>query len=302
MKKALLENPTAYGAAAIFPYSDALLESGSRETRYSDPYNMFRVVGSGPNRRIWVPRHMAVPGGQDLIKEGFDCQFSSVFKPKNSEQARVVEESVQLLAQGDNFIIECPTGFGKTACAMDIIAQIGKKVIVVVTKEDLRDQWIVAAKKFLGLGPKDIGLIQGDTFQVSGRKIVIAMVQSLAKEDRYPASQFNEFGLAIWDECIAEGSRLLMGDGVTTAPFDVVAKNFLSYGKSPSVMSYNERSDRWEPRRVTHAWVSGKRPVVRVTLDGGASIRCTSDHLLKTTNRGWVPAGQLTPEDDVVLY
>ena len=85
-----------------------------------------------------------------------------------------------------------------TACAMQIIATLGKKTLVVVTKEDIRDQWVDAAVKFLKLPPAKIGFIQGDRFEVAGKSLVIAMVQSLAKESRYPLAPLREFGLAIF--------------------------------------------------------------------------------------------------------
>lgn len=300
--KTNLPAPTAYGAAAIYPYSDELYEKGQRESRYGDEYNMFTIVGKDERRRIWVPRRLASPSGINLVKRGFPASFESSFIARNTEQTRVVKETVELLCLGANFLVECPTGFGKTACAMDIIARMGKKTLVIVTKEDLRNQWIKAAKQFLGMEPSEVGLIQGDVFRVAGKSLVIAMVQSIAKEERYPQSQMAEFGLVIWDECIAYGARILMGDGETTVPIEVLVEAYLTTGKNPSVMSYNERAKRWEPRRITNAWRSGVRKIVEVVLEDGKSLRCTADHLLLTNNRGWVAAGELTSADDVMLY
>lgn len=192
--------PAAIGAAGVYPYSESLYEMGARVSRYGDPFNLFKVVGLGEHKRIWVPRGMAPLSGEDVRREGLDVQFYSKFKPRNEEQARVIKESVELLKLRQSFIVEAPTAMGKTACTMDIIAKVGKKTLVVVHKEDLRDQWLEAIEKFLGLTGKDVGLIQGDTFQVAGRKIVIALIQSLAKEDRYPASALAEFGLMVMDE------------------------------------------------------------------------------------------------------
>ncbi|MCK5788774.1 MAG: DEAD/DEAH box helicase family protein [Chlamydiia bacterium] len=89
---------------------------------------------------------------------------------------------------------------GKTIMAMAMIANVGKKTIIVVTKEDIRDQWIAAAKMVLGLSMKDIGLIQADVCAVKGKKIVIAMIQSLSKSGKYPSSTWSDFGLAVYDE------------------------------------------------------------------------------------------------------
>lgn len=220
--------PKSIGAGAVYPYSESLYAQGAMESRYGDAFNMFRVVGSGEARRIWVPRAMAHDCESMHYAEGLDVTFTSLFKPRNEEQGRIVSESVQLIAQGKNFIVECPTGFGKTACSMDIIAKVGKKVLVVVTKEDLRNQWVKAAQTFLGLTPKEIGFIQGDKFQVAGKKFVIAMIQSLAIEDRYPAAYFQEFGMVIFDEVHRVGA-----DYFSQACFRVPAKIRMGLSATP---------------------------------------------------------------------
>lgn len=196
--------PISISGGAIYPYTPELMEVGARVSRFGDPYNLFRVVGSGSAARIWVPRNMA-PTCFDWVKdersEGLDCSFTSKFVPRNSEQSRVANESEALLRKGMNFITECPPGFGKTAVAMEVACRMGKKVLVVVTKEDIRDQWMDACKKFTTLDlKKDVGLIQGDLFQVSGRKVVIAMVQTLAQESKHSMAIMAEFGLVIFDE------------------------------------------------------------------------------------------------------
>lgn len=190
------------GSGAVYPYSEELLAECVRETRFGEEYTLARVIGSGHLRRILVPRHMASSAQSDLRADGSPFKFKSSFKPRNDEQSRVINEAVQLLAAGENFMMEAPTGFGKTWCAVDIIAKVGKKTLIVVTKEDIRDQWIVALETLLGLKVgKGIGMIQADTCLTSGQGVVVAMIQSLAKDSRYPEHVFREFGLGIWDEC-----------------------------------------------------------------------------------------------------
>lgn len=202
--------PISIGAGAVFHYSEKLLEACQRKSRFDEPYSMARVIGTpGSIQRIWVPRNMVTKGGMDLRVDGIPIKFNSKFKPRNSEQSRVINEAVKLLKTGSSFVAEAPTGFGKTWCAMHIIAEIGKKTIIVVTKEDIRDQWIAAAEALLGLSVgKGIGLIQGDQCSTGGAHIVIAMIQSLSKEARYPEHVFKDFGFAIWDECHRVGADI----------------------------------------------------------------------------------------------
>lgn len=282
--------PVMVSAAAIYPYAEDLHEMGARESRFGEPYNLFRVVGTGKAQRIWVPRNMAPSGVPTDFAEGMDCQFKSLFVPRNDEQTRVISETVQLLAQGENFIVECPTGFGKTACSMDIIAKVGKKTLVVVTKEDIRDQWVDAAKKFLGLTDRDIGFIQADKFQVPGKKLVIAMIQSLAKEDRYPAHAMKEFGLAIWDESGSPDTLVTTRDGQMRFE-DLVAAKYTG-----DVLSLNVETGgyEWKPILAHHKH-QPKNPMMRITHEHGY-LDFTSEHLI-LTQRGWVKAVELVRGD-----
>lgn len=220
--------PVRVTAGAIYPYSETLLSLGARGSAFGDAYNLFSVIGDEKQRRILVPRNMVPLGTPTDFSEGVSVSFSSKFVPRNSEQARIIQDSVQLIAQGESFIVEAPTASGKTAMAMDIIAKVGKKTLVVVTKEDIRDQWISEAQKFLGLLPSEVGLIQGNSFQVSGRKLVIALVHSLAKEGRYPAKQLEEFGLCLFDEC-----HHIAADFFSQSAFRVPAKVRVGLSATP---------------------------------------------------------------------
>lgn len=88
-----------------------------------------------------------------------------------------------------------------TVCALDVIARVGKKTLVVVTKADIRTQWETACKNILGISHgKGLGYIQGDTCEVVGNPLVIATIQSLCKKDRYPPNLLAQFGLVVFDE------------------------------------------------------------------------------------------------------
>jgi superfamily II DNA or RNA helicase len=200
--------PLAVGSAAIYHYNPKLLEACERKAKYNDEvFNLARVVGTEFQKRLWIPRNMSSKITQDLRTVGLNVRFTSTFVPRNSEQSRCISEVVTLLQAGTSFVFEAPTGFGKTWCAADIIGKIGKKTIVVVTKEDILDQWVEAFQKVLGLElGKGIGIIKGDNVQVVGQKVVIAMIQSVAREARYPESIFHDFGLAVWDETHRAGA------------------------------------------------------------------------------------------------
>lgn len=200
MKKWVAAKPLSTGAAAVYPYSEKLAKRFTAMSRFEDLFALYRVFGKGKYKKIALPRRLCPMGMLDHRKVGLKTDFDSKFESRSDEQERVIKESSSLLIAGGSHILQAPTGFGKTYIAMDVIANVGLKTIVVVTKEDARDQWHLAARKVLELEHSEIGFIQADQCEVTGRKIVIAMIQSIAQFDRYPKHVFDGFGLAIWDE------------------------------------------------------------------------------------------------------
>jgi superfamily II DNA or RNA helicase len=90
------------------------------------------------------------------------------------------------------------TGGGKTVCALYIASQLRVKTLIIVHNTFLKDQWEDRIKAFL---PKvTIGHLQGETADVDGKDIVIAMIQSISMKE-YPKEVFRGFGLTVIDEC-----------------------------------------------------------------------------------------------------
>jgi superfamily II DNA or RNA helicase len=192
------EPPLHVGAAAIYPYSDRLAKKFSAVSRYGDAYSLYRRAGD----RLLLPRALC-PVVNDNRSDGQDVQFNVHFTPRNADQAQWVASSIAFLKAGHSGISQAFTGFGKTASAMPVIAAVGKKTLVVCTKEDLMlgdGQWLGSLKTFLGLTDRDIGIVRQDRCDVAGKKVVIGLVQSLAIPGRYPAGTFDDFGLIVWDE------------------------------------------------------------------------------------------------------
>ena len=90
------------------------------------------------------------------------------------------------------------TGGGKTVCALYIASQLRVKTLIIVHNTFLKDQWEDRIKAFLP-GVR-IGHLQGETTDVEGKDIVIAMIQSISMKE-YPKEVFKGFGLTVIDEC-----------------------------------------------------------------------------------------------------
>jgi len=85
-----------------------------------------------------------------------------------------------------------------TVIALNIIAQLKTKTLVIVHKGFLLNQWVERIEQFLH-GAR-IGKIQGQVIDIDNKDIVIGMIQSLSMKE-YPQDMFSSFGLTIVDEC-----------------------------------------------------------------------------------------------------
>lgn len=95
-------------------------------------------------------------------------------------------------------IINMACAAGKTVMAVYISATLGRKTLVIVHKEFLLNQWIERIAQFMP--DARIGRIQGPTFDVQNKDIVIGMLQTLAIK-KFDDDAFDGFGTVVVDEC-----------------------------------------------------------------------------------------------------
>jgi len=252
--------------------------------------------------RIWIPRNCYLGKPKKAFDQrdiGSSISLSSTFESRNPEQDRLVEESVDLLNHQQSFITQAPTGFGKTVIGAEIIKRYGRRALVIITKADLRKQWFTTFKKILGLQPNKVGLIQGNTFNVAGKPIVVAMVQSLAKFERYPPWVYQDFGLVVVDECVAGDSRisLLNGGAVSIRQLHTM---FLE-GQRPGVVTYNREMETFEWGQLENVIAKGAKECIQSVFDGGQELKTTPEHEFLTTG-GWVEAQHLTGQHRVLHF
>lgn len=196
MKTLYSEIPQATRAWSVFPYSTELEKRLQTVSRFGDPISLCEKKG----KKLFVARAIFPTSPKDKRVDGLTVTFDSIIKPRDEEQARLMNETTSLLVQGNSFITQSPTGSGKTVIALDAISKVCKKTLIVVTKEDLMGQWRKRIEQFLLINRKEIGIIQGDKCDVKRKKIIVAMIHTLAK-DKFPHYLFDDIGLVIWDEC-----------------------------------------------------------------------------------------------------
>jgi superfamily II DNA or RNA helicase len=185
------------GAFGAMPYDAKLARQLTFRSRFDEEVRLARHVDS----TLMVPRALVEDRGEDRRVLGNPLpEVISKFKPRTKEQARVVEQSVALFQQDRDHIVQAPTGFGKTVIGSEIALQMGRQILVLVTKSDIVSQWRDAFCMITGLPKDSVGLLQGDVCDVINKPMVIGMVQSVCKPGRYPGWVYKQFGFVISDE------------------------------------------------------------------------------------------------------
>jgi len=156
-------------------------------------------------QRYGLPLRSEIDAGEDI-----SIEFT---KPLRDYQEKIIDVYMKYVdssicvgstEKGHGGILEVPCGRGKTIMALKIISLLKKKTLIIVHKEFLMNQWIERITDFLPTAT--VGKIQGSTFDVEGKDIVIGMVQTLYDKD-YAADAFSCFGLTIIDEVHRIGSE-----------------------------------------------------------------------------------------------
>ncbi len=189
--------PILTGAMSKFRYSKKLAEKFTGMSRFDEPYTMYVEK----DEFIYIPRQVCPIGEKDTRTVGFTFKADMKFQPRDDKQRRIIGEALPLLQKDENFIIRAATGVGKTFCAINLMVQMGRSALIVVPKDDLMEQWYKEILRYTTIPASRIGFIKQDTCDYQGKWVVIAILHSIAKPDRYPADMYRQFGLFIADEC-----------------------------------------------------------------------------------------------------
>ena len=160
-------------------------------------YKVYREVEDA----FYLPKHYGIDSFGPYTQTTRDVAQTDArfweFAGSMRESQHAVVNSFLKPAPHDG-VISLHTGGGKTVCALYIASQLRLPTLVIVHNSFLRDQWIERVKSFLPHAR--IGRIQGDTCEVEGFDVVIAMLQTLSMKD-IPVATFKPLGLVIVDEC-----------------------------------------------------------------------------------------------------
>lgn len=142
-------------------------------------------------------------------EQNLDFEFIDNRKKLNpvifSFHAKLKPYQVQVVnsaSKKDMGVIVSPPGSGKTIIALKIISDKQQPALIIVHRKQLAEQWTERIETFLGIPKHEIGMI-GQGKNMTGQKITVSTIQSLAKELQKPENQeiANSFGTIIFDEC-----------------------------------------------------------------------------------------------------
>lgn len=180
-----------------------------------------------------------------------------------------------------------------TVIGLNILSRLKKKTLIIVHKEFLLNQWVERIKMFLP--DAQIGRIQAKTFDIVGKDIVIAMLQSLSMK-KFDDDAFSSFGTSITDECFV-GSTLIKTESGLIKIEDLY-NMWVNNIPLPLIYSLNIKTNKLELKKMTYGWQKSTYYLVEVTINN-FKIRCTSNHKFLTSN-GYIEIDKLN-KYDVVL-
>jgi len=102
--------------------------------------------------------------------------------------------------------------------------------------------------------------------------------------------------------CFTGDTKVRLVDGRSLSLTDLVKE--YEVGKQNFVYSFNEHTQRIEPKPIKKAWCTLRNQLlVAITLDNGETIKCTPNHKFMLRNGEYCEAQSLLPNDSLMpLY
>lgn len=203
------------------------------------------------------------------------------------------------------FILGDLTVTHNTVMALNVIAKMNVKTLVLVHKTFLQEQWVERCSQFTNA---KIGIIRQNKVEVEGFDICIGMVQSITSRD-YDPKLFEQFSLVVFDEAHRYPSRIFSQafqktcpkyilsltatpnrtDGLTKVLYwfsgDIIYKQLSKPNKQVIVKVFNyESTDKLFVEKTM--WIKGKTtPSNTKMVNNLVQIKSRNQHILNILNR-----------------
>lgn len=159
------------------------------------------------HKKLYLPKHYGIEnfGTPDKIKDDncgndIDLEFTGELRPRQELPVNTFLNSCSNtmgMGKSNGGIISIECGGGKTVIALNLIAKLKKKTLIIVHKEFLMDQWKERIEQFLP--DARVGRLQGSIMDINNKDIVLAMLQSVSMKE-FPVDTFKSFGFTVVDE------------------------------------------------------------------------------------------------------
>jgi superfamily II DNA or RNA helicase len=221
--------------------------------------------------RYYVPRAWGAdtfgPPEANCVAMGLDLPAAIRFKGTPYPYQETIITS--FIGQGSNGLICVPCGRGKTFMALSIAVRLGKRVLIVVDKEFLMNQWKGEIATYVD-GAR-VGILQSSHAETDPAlyDITICMIQTVCLRDFAPGT-FDGYGFTIFDECHHLGAqhfsgvlkkiqtRCMLGLSATPDRDDGLTKVFEYYLGKPV---YQEKTRDPDPTvKVRAVWFTSEDP------------------------------------------
>lgn len=259
----------------------------------SQDWGILLLTGTGPLAIVEIPERTQAgiyrEGPQRMpTQTALPSTVAATKLPLRDYQTEVLEKVAAAEARGvKRQLVSLPTGSGKTVVAAHLIAQRGWRTVFIVHRDELVKQSVA---KINEVDPSNYpGVVKAERREMHSQTI-IASAQTLAVQSRLDALVAATRGqklLVISDECFPAGTLI---DG---RPIETIREGDV-------VTAFNEATGRMELRRVVRTFVRTAKQLCTIMV-GPEQATCTPNHPF-WTRQGWVAAGALLPNDEVLRY
>jgi len=241
--------------------------------------------------------------GKGLEMIPLKCEYKRINPKKEIEDALTTD--IKVVAKGidyyygveldgnHRYLLGSFTVTHNTVIGLKLLSQLKKKALIIVHKEFLLNQWIERIKMFLP--DAQIGRIQAKTFDIVGKDIVIAMLQSLSMK-KFDDDAFSSFGTAITDECFIGSTLIKTEKGLFK--IEDLYNMWINKVELPLIYSYNIKKQKIELKNMTYAWQKQNCCLIESTINN-FKIKSTPNHKFLTSN-GYKEINNLNKYDNVL--
>lgn len=212
--------------------------------------------------KIYVPKFWGIDkfGPLQFCKKEkkLDLNFSVSLR---EYQVEIANDLLKQVREKEGGIVQLTTGFGKTILALWLICQLKVKTLVIVHKENLKEQWQERILDFTNV--TNPGTIQSKITDTDS-PICVGMLQSICMRD-YDPEVFQDFDMIIYDEVhhlssevfsksiFKTCSKYMIGLSATPKRNDGLEKVF-HWALGPIIIN----SSRGNNQKATHVTVQAK--------------------------------------------